>query len=271
MKLKIVQLLIFLLLTGCNPAVDAPPNSKSTTVITAPSNTPLNATADNLPIPNNSENNQYAILFIGNSHVLGLSVILRELLQKGVPQKNLGQIVVNTGDYLADRLDDGRSLETLQNNDWSHAIFQAQKYSQSGSFEYPTTGAQTWIQYAKAQNTTPILFPEHPQRNNKIEGTMVHNLHVSIAKKQASCVAPVGLVWDRVIALRPNLALYQEDGNHASNLGRFLTALVFYEIISGQPADLLPYISNADADLIIQDFMGQIVTEVIAANPPCEY
>ena len=122
---------------------------------------------------------------------------------------------------------------------------------------------------AKSQNAIPILFPEHPQQGNSQEGQKVHDLHVSIANIQSSCVAPVGLVWDRVIKLRPNITLHQTDGNHASDTGTFLTALVFYETISGFSADLIPFINDIDIDRTTQALLGQITSEVIAENPPC--
>jgi hypothetical protein len=76
--------------------------------------------------------------------------------------------------------------------------FPSPKYSQSGQVDYPTIAAQTWIKMAKSQNAMPILFPEHLQRGDAQEGQKVHDLHASMANTQSSCVAPVGLVWDRV-------------------------------------------------------------------------
>jgi hypothetical protein len=105
----------------------------------------------------------------------------------------------------------------------------------------------------------------------------VANLHVSIANIQSSCVAPVGLVWDRVISLMPDLGLHLADGNHASNTGKFLTALIFYETITGLSADLIPFLGNIninisiDIDMATQDLFGQIVSEVMAEYPPCDY
>jgi hypothetical protein len=107
----------------------------------------------------------------------------------------------------------------------------------------------------------------------------VANLHVSIANIQSSCVAPLGLVWDKLISLMLNLGLHLADGNHASNTGTFLTALIFYETITGLSADLIPFLGNIninnnisiDIDMATQDLFGQIVSEVMAEYPPCDY
>ena len=267
MPAKLLSILLTIYIVGCSSGADDTPVVIGNSQVVV---TPV-GTDDNLPIPDNTLMSQYDVLLMGNSHVLGLAKPLRMLMEIGAPQIRIGKLTQSMGDYLTERLNDGRSIETLTGNSWSHVIFQAQKYSQSGQVNYPTIGAQTWIKMAKSQHATPILFPEHPQRGNSQEGQAVHDLHVSIAKLQSSCVAPVGLVWNKVIGLRPELTLHQADGNHASDTGNFLTALVFYETISGLPADLIPFLDTIDIDMVTQDFLGQITSEVIAENPPCNY
>jgi hypothetical protein len=268
MSTKLVPLFLASCISGCG-AGGAGNGSQVMDKIPVPATHVV--TDENLPIPDNMLMTEYKVLFIGNSHVSGLTKPLRMIMEIAAPQKRLEMLTESSGDYLSERLNDGRTIETLKNDTWSHVIFQAQKYSQSGQVDYPTVGAQKWIQLAKSQNAMPILFPEHPQRGNIQEGKMVHDIHVSIAKLQSSCVAPVGLVWDKVINLMPKIRLHQADGNHASDKGNFLTALVFYEAISGLPADLIPFIDNIDIDMATQDLMGQITSEVIAENPPCIY
>lgn len=267
MNPKLIAVLLVLCIVGCNSST----GDKSPVITTPVDSPPTAVTDENLPIPDNTAVTEYNVLFMGNSHVAGLAELMRTLFKMGAPQKNIGQLTVSSGGFLSERLDDGRSIDVLKGNVWSHVIFQAQKYSQSGQFDYPTVGAQTWIKMAKSQDATPILFPEHPQRGNSQEGQKVHDLHVSIANLQSSCIAPVGLVWDRVIRLMPNLELHLADGNHASDTGKFLTALVFYETISGFSADLVPFIDTIDIDMATQDFFGQITSEVIIEQPPCDY
>lgn len=226
-------------------------------------------TATNLPVPDNTTRDAYHVLLFGNSHIVGLASIIDTLVSHTLPVKPMSMREFSSQRYLDERLDDGVSLPLLQSEDWSHVILQAQKYSQSGTVNYSTVATQRWAQLSKEQQATPILFPEHPQRGNSSEGQRVYDLHSGIAAKQAACVAPIGPVWDKVIALRPELELHQADGNHASALGKFLSALVFYQIITGQSADLLPYIASLDVDADIQDFLGQIVSQVILEHPPC--
>jgi len=263
MKLNCLLLLPFLLLVACK-------SSEGETNKNMPEPAPDSGiSGTNLVIPDNSDKDEYQLLLFGNSHIGGLATLLTTLINHGLPSKTFTVRSASSQRYLAERLSDGLSLDILKNDAWTHVILQAQKYSQSGAYDYPTVGAQRWIQLAKEQQATPILFPEHPQQGNKTEGQRLYALHKSIAAKQSACVAPIGLVWDKVIALRPELELHHSDGNHASELGKFLSALVFYEILTGRSADLLTYIPTLDVDAQTQDLFGQIVSQVIAENPPC--
>ncbi|MFT5677403.1 MAG: hypothetical protein ACI808_003355 [Paraglaciecola sp.] len=272
MNPKLLLVLLVICIAGCSSGDPNNVTTENASALTTQgdNSTPV-LTPENLLVPDNSAAIQYSVLFMGNSHVSALAEPMAILFESGAPQKDIGILKVSTGGFLAERLDDGRSIDTLKSEVWSHVIFQAQKYSQSGQFDYPTVATQTWIQMAKSQNATPILFPEHPQRGNSQEGQKVRDLHVSIANIQSSSVAPVGLVWDRVINLLPNLELHQADGNHASDTGNFLSALVFYQTISGNSADLILFISSINIDAATQDLFGQITSEVIAEHPPCEY
>ncbi|MGI2002338.1 hypothetical protein [Shewanella frigidimarina] len=222
----------------------------------------------NLPIPNNQNTDQYRIILYGNSHVSGLSGLITDLIKTGKPQSE-AEVVVYGGGYLVDSYAKDTAQERLEEGNWTHAIFQAQKYSQSQSVSYPTIAAQKWLDKAKSLGVTPILFPEHAQKGNIAEGDYVLGIHKAIASSQDTCLAPVPLVWKRVLQISPGLPLHHNDGNHAAYLGRFLTSLVFYEVITGQSADLLPYIPSIEVTEEIQTLFGQLVSEVIAMKDPC--
>ncbi len=150
-------------------------------------------------------------------------------------------------------------------------IFQAQKYSQSGAVDHSTHAAKVWIARAKQINATPILFPEHPPKGDLGEGIRVYELHQSISTDKSSCVAPLGYVWKKILTVRPDISLYEPDGNHANTHGQLLTSMVFYEIITGESAEMLPFISEIEVDIDTQALMGQMVSEILAEIPACEF
>jgi hypothetical protein len=222
--------------------------------------------ADNLAIPDNRFSNTYDVLIFGNSHTNMLDSLVKTLISTGKPEAKIN--VVNAGGGYLDNISQGRK-SLLENSSWTHIILQGQKYSQSGSSIYPTTAAQMWIDKAKQYGVTPILFPEHPQKGNTEEGRKVHLIHKGIATTQKSCVAPVGLTWDKVILIEPQLVLHSPDGNHATYLGRLLTAYVFYEVITGKAADLLPFIEGIKVEEATQHLLKQLVSETIQSYQPC--
>ena len=256
--------LVSLVLVGCNggntsdeqtpPTVDNPP-----------------PVTGNLPIPDNRYLDGYQVLLVGNSHVTAndLAQVLRGMLVKGTG-KPVTSVVAPGWRYLDERLTDGVTRSTLQGNDWSHVIWQAQKYSTTGLYSYPTDASEHWIASSKQLGATPILFPEHPRQGNVEEGMRVYLLHKGIASREASCVAPVGPAWDAAIAAMPQVAMHS-DGNHASIEGTFLTALLFYQVISGEVSESLPYMPEIKVAEQHQAVLRQIASEAIQQYGDCEY
>lgn len=226
--------------------------------------------SQNLAIPDNRFANKYQVLIFGNSHVSGLDNLIKMIFRAGNPDVSVS-IVNAGGGFLDEKSSKQRRSDLLTSKPWTHIILQGQKYSQSGTTTYPTISAQVWIDKAKTLNITPILFPEHPQRGDAKEGVKVHSIHRAIAALQKSCVAPVGLAWDKVISTEPRLALHSSDGNHASLMGKLLTAFVFYETITGEVADLLPTISAVTVPGSTQQLLKQLASETIQAHPPCKF
>lgn len=222
----------------------------------------------NIMIPDNRFANNYQVLLFGNSHVVGLSSLLKKLLIAGNPSATI-KIQSAGGGFLDNQTTQQRRVDLLENEPWTHVILQGQKHSQSGATTYPITAAITWIKKAKSYDITPILFPEHPQQGKTQEGRRVHQIHTEIAALQKSCVAPVGLTWDKVIMTVPQLILHTTDGNHASLTGQLLTAFVFYEVITGEAADLLPFIDDISVDEATQQIMRQLASETIQAHQAC--
>lgn len=240
------------------------------TEVTKPIEPPENIVkpSPNIAIPDNRFANNYQVLLFGNSHVVGLSSLLKKLLSAGNP---FATITINNagGGFLDNRSTQQKRIEALESQPWTHVILQGQKYSQSGATTYPVTAAISWIKKAKSHDITPILFPEHPQQGKTQEGRRVHLIHTGIAEIQKSCVAPVGLTWDKVIMTVPQLILHTPDGNHAALTGQLLTAFVFYEVITGEAADLLPFIEDIDVNEATQQVMRQLASETIQTHQAC--
>jgi hypothetical protein len=55
-----------------------------------------------------------------------------------------------------------------------------------------------------------------------------------VGRELSAPVAPVGLVWAEALRREPELELWAGDGKHPSEAGSFLTACVFYALLSGR-------------------------------------
>ena len=269
MMRRLLVLLGTIILASCGGGGDSRSGDSETSNPTGPTGTGGYTTSQ--PLIDNSGAIAYKVLLMGNSHAAGLVLVLDQLLVLGQPGKSIDVQLSPNSTFLADRVNDGRSEEKLESQPWTHAILQGQKYSSSGSNTYPTTAAEYWIRGSKEQGATPILFPEHPRKNNTWEGQTLWGLHTGIAARENTCVAPVGLVWDEVIFREPSLNLHEPDGNHASEAGLLLSALVFYQIITGQPVESLPELSGFNIDFATEQIMKESVSSLLFLYPPCAY
>ena len=210
----------------------------------------------------------YELLFMGNSHSSsnGLPALVATMITQAPAPGTAHWQLAPGFRFLDERLVDGVSLPLLTSRGWTHVILQAQKYSTSGQYYYPTNAAEEFIRIAKAQGTRPILFPEWPRRGNDEEGLRVHQLHLDIASREAACVAPIGLAWEASLASRPDLRLHDSDGNHSNLNGAVLTAYVLYEVITGQKAAELPDISALGISAANQQHFRTIASSVVASD-----
>jgi hypothetical protein len=261
------MLAVAILLAGCGSGSDS---GDVSVVETDGPDGPARYTTSQ-PLLDNSSASAYKVLLMGNSHAAGLNSVLPDLLALGQPGKPVEMRLSSSSGFLVDRVSDGSSEQDLEREPWTHVILQAQKYSTTGSLSYPTDAAEYWIRGSKEQGATPIMFPEHPRRGNTWEGRTLWELHTGIAMRENTCVAPVGPVWDEVIFRAPSLVLHQPDGNHASQTGALLTALVFYPIITGQPVESLPELSAFGIDAETEQVMKESVSAMLYIHPPCNF
>ena len=213
----------------------------------------------------------YEVLLLGNSHSTrnDLAGLIARLIGKAPGAPRARAYAEPHWNFLSERLGDDVSQRILEERDWTHVVLQAQKYSASGRFSYPTKAAEEWIRRVRSIDAQPVMFPEWPLRGDPVEGRKIHDIYSSIAAKEPACVAPVGLVWDLFMLLEPSIKLHDPDGNHSNENGALLTAFVFYEVITGFPASKLPFVTGNHIKKGIQKKMRETASQVIANNPPC--
>lgn len=182
-----------------------------------------------------------AILFIGNSHTEVSPELLTHLLQTREPQRRVVMARAR-GEFLSNHLHRPETLALLKALPWDVVVLQAQKYSTTGTRDYPIDAALELTRIARQQGAQVILFPEWSRQEEPLEYLRINKVHQKIAQQTESPIAPIGQTWAAVQADFPQLLLHDDDGNHASLTGHLVNACVFYGMLTKSAAapDQLP-------------------------------
>ncbi len=215
---------------------------------------------------------EISLLFMGNSHtsVNHLPAMVTTMVRAARPGKSVMSAEAPDWMFLEERAIHAPSLALLRERNWTYVVLQAQKYSSSGQFEYPTTGAEALIRMSRVQKSLPILFPEWP-RLGIDETQRIFALHASIARKEPACVAPIPQAWDLALARYPTLVLHNADGNHSAPAGAYLAALIIANTMTGYAPDLLPYLPGFDVDEETQRKLRGVAAETVLVYRPREF
>jgi hypothetical protein len=226
-----------------------------------------------LAVPDNRTVPEFRVLLLGNSHVgfNDLGGLIQQMLKTGRPQAAVFVETAGGAGYLDERLKDSTTLPLLKSQSWSHVILQGQKYSTTGLFHYSIEAALYWVALIKSSQGTPIMFPEHATLGNSTEGARIYQLHQSIVQQEVACLTPVPQAWEASLAKWPEIPLHMNDGNHASQAGAVLTAMLFYQVITGNPADQLPYIAGLALSATVQQRLAQQASASLQQHPACPF
>lgn len=223
------------------------------------------------PPPPPAGSAEVSLLFMGNSHTSfnNLPGMVAAMVRAARPGTSVQYLEAPGWMFLDERAVHGPSLQ-LVDASRTHVILQAQKYSSSGLFDYPTDGAEALVRRARAAGAVPILFPEWPRRGIA-ETARIYDLHVSIARREPACVAPVGQAWDLALARHPALVLHAEDGNHSAPAGAFLAALVIAAAIGGMDPASLPFLPGFGVEPSVQALLREVAAETVLVFRPRQF
>jgi hypothetical protein len=214
----------------------------------------------------------FTLLFMGNSHTGNHDVpaMVAAMVRAARPGRTVYATEAPGWMFLEERAADPATLELLDNRRWSFVVLQAQKYSTSGQFEYPIDGAVALARRSRTVGAVPIMFPEWPRRGVN-ETQRIFDLHVSIARREPACVAPIPQAWDLALARHPTLVLHDSDGNHSAPAGAFLAALVIATTMTGTAPDTLPLLPIPGVDAATQALLRTIAAETVLAYAPRQW
>ena len=256
-------LLVVAFVAGCHDAKpsstpDVPANVGSTTM------TP-GSVLGGLSDANKVARVDYSILFVGNSHTAfhNLPGLICDMIRFRHPEQTTYYHYVPVAflDVVAQIPTCKQELETRP---WKYVVFQAQRISMSGQHNYSQQEGIDIARFAHSKGVKTIFYAEWGMKGVPNDGERQDQIYRGMAKQAGATVASVAKAWDLALSKRPDLPLYQPDGNHQSSMGAFLTACVLYGSITGESPHLLsayPYQPVSETD---RQYLANVAAKVVA-------
>ena len=175
------------------------------------------------------------ILFVGDSYTEDndLPTLVQQLFAAtGAGTVTLGRDLVG-GSTLEDHYN-GAAPGLISSASWDYVVLQEQ------SLRAIEDRPAMWL-YARLLNgdikksgARTVFFMTWPRSYWQDTQSSIINAYQGIARELGADVAAAGIAWEIIGVTRPDISLYQSDGSDPSAQGSFLTACVFYGLLTGQ-------------------------------------
>lgn len=198
---------------------------------------------------------QMSILFIGNSYtyVNDLPLMLRAIAADAQNPIDIqtGE-AVKGGALLAETWEDDAARALLASRHWNYVVLQEQSLMtmRPETEAVAKAGFLAWGQAANAAGSVPVVYETWARQPGSADysgaDAVAANLTTAPAMQAqidfelnsfssaiGAISVPAGDVWMRCAALPAAPLLYAPDGSHPSLAGTYLTALLFYRMLTG--------------------------------------
>ena len=187
--------------------------------------------------------NTLKILFVGNSYTFWgnlpqiISIISEDTKTKLITKKS-----VAGGATLSEHWRGEKGLSTqemIRDGNFDIVVLQEQSM---GAIAEPDTllkYMKLFCGLIKKSKARPYLFLTWAPESELQKQETINKVYLQAGAENGAEVVPVGKAWALARLLSPDIALYDTDRSHPSDLGTILTACVFVEAINHQlPSDL---------------------------------
>lgn len=186
------------------------------------------------------------VLFVGNSHTHFNDM---PSMIAGLAAATLGarpfffRMEAPGGARLIEHVSAGQVARQLAAQRFDYVVLQEQQQwpsfnrgKRQREFESPANTLDVMIRAASAKTWLFLTWarregdrPNVPDDTYEAMQVRVRDGYRDAARVLGAPVVPVGLVWRQVVSAQPDLVLWQSDGSHATPLGSYLAACVFYK------------------------------------------
>lgn len=133
-----------------------------------------------------------------------------------------------------------KTIEKITKGDFDAIILQNHSMSTINRIDSMLHFGKLLGNLIKKKGAQPYLYMTWAREWNPYMQETITKEYIALAEKLNARIVPVGPAWERARQLRPGLPLYDSDGSHPSPLGTYLTACVFYGILTNETPVGLP-------------------------------
>lgn len=184
------------------------------------------------------------VLFVGNSYTYFWN--LPQTVQAMAAEKKLQLITRQStagGAHWGHHWRGERELETLQvieNGDFDAVVLQNHSLSTIERLDSMQFFGAKLAERIKNKQADIYLYMTWAREWNPYMQEKITEGYRKLAKQLKASIVPVGPAWERARQLRPGFPLYDPDGSHPSAMGTYLTACVFFGVLTQQSPVGLP-------------------------------
>ena len=133
---------------------------------------------------------------------------------------------------------------------------------------HPFTGGQKSLlkdgleinEFIKQTKTIPVTYLTWSEKNKLENQQQMTDAYLELTKQVNAVLCPVGIIWQEFIKQYPQINIYDQDGEHANEIGSYLVACVFYVTLLNESPLGLPVRIENNNQLVLQ------IAQPIATN-----
>ena len=171
------------------------------------------------------------ILFIGNSHTYynDMPIMIKQRAVEAGYDCRIAMIA-HGGWYLEQHAKEPDVRFNILYGDFDYVVLQehAHPFGPEEVFFTAAIALNNWI---RKSESTPVIFETWARENEPEEQLHINDIHEQVADKIGALLAPVGQNWWRYKDSWPDIHIYAEDGEHASERGSDFAAKMIWETI----------------------------------------
>ena len=207
------------------------------------------------------------ILFVGNSHTFynNLSAMFVNIINCQGYEGDVRELAYSyyTLKQYADTDDQGGALldKTLEKLNWDFVILQENTSNALSSVaeEEMFPPSRILDEKIRASGGQSVFLMTWAPRDGMKVGMRKQNretiqsdlasTYMGIARELDALMVPAGVGFMRSVRDNPDIDLWDEDGQHPSSAGSYLTACILYSVIYQESPEDCPYVADLDTEV----------------------